>query len=144
MRTVAEIIHIAPEERDKFLQESLHPTEETLKVLWHCGVRNQQYYGTSNLIFMSFAYVGSNFREDMARMSAYLESIGHLVTRRRREVPPAERSHVSWWAPVKKLGQVDPSTFAVSSWENDCCGPTPHSLADISYDEQDWVDDFHF
>ena len=66
MRRVAEIMYIVPEKRERFLEESLHPSEETLKVLWKCGVRNQQYFGMNDLIFMTFEYVGNHFRDDMA------------------------------------------------------------------------------
>ena len=155
MRRVAEIMYIVPEKRERFLEESLHPSEETLKVLWKCGVRNQQYFGMNDLIFMTFEYVGNHFRDDLAEMSAYMDSIGHLVEKRRRDVPVAERHTTSWWAPVKKIGQLldDTPAFAGNdsevSWEDDYHamvggGMIEHNLVDTTYDEQDWIDDFHF
>lgn len=155
MRRVAEIMHIAPELRDQFIEEALHPDEQTLKVMWKCGVRNQQYFGLNNLLFMTFEYVGNHFKEDMAEMAQYLEASGHLITKRRRDVPLSQRDTASWWAPVKKIGQLLDETPAFAkgdaemSWENDYHsmvggGMIEHYVTDTTYDEEDWVDDFHF
>lgn len=155
MRRVAEIMHIAPELRDQFIEDVLHPDEQTLKVMWKCGVRNQQYFGLNNLLFMTFEYVGNHFKEDMAEMAQYLEASGHLITKRRRDVPLSQRDTASWWAPVKKIGQLLDETPAFAkgdaemSWENDYHslvggGMITHNLVDTTYDEEDWVDDFHF
>ena len=56
MRRVAEIMYIIPEERETFISDSVNPDEETRKMLWMCGVRNQQYFGMNDLIFMTFEY----------------------------------------------------------------------------------------
>lgn len=151
MRRVAEIMYIIPEEREKFLEGALHPDEQMQKILWACGVRNQQYYGMNGLIFMTFEYAGSDFAEDMKVMAAELAKAGHLVTKRRRDVPVAERASTNWWAPVKRLGTVMTQSPFVSeeeaSQQEQYLAMVDGSMTnsyDIAYDEEDWTEDFHF
>ena len=141
MRRIAELMHIAPDIRREFMERELHPDEQTLGVLWACGIRNQQYFGMSNLVIKSFEYDGNQFREDMARMADYLASRGQLVEKRRKDVPPELWDEVSWWAPMKLLGQflTEPPAPA-PAWEDDVA----HSIVDIGYNDEDWVSDFHF
>lgn len=106
MKQVAEIMYLTESEREEFLKGALNMDEEAKKVLWLCGVRRQQYFALNEFIFMTFEYEGNNFKEDMARMAAYLDSKGHLIKKRRKDVPAEERTTTSWWAPVKKLGTL--------------------------------------
>lgn len=151
MRRVAEIMYIIPEEREAFLAGALNPDEEMSKILWACGVRNQQYFGMNGLIFMTFEYEGTNFAEDMRVMAAELAAKGHLVTKRRRDVPVAERASTNWWAPVKKLGSVlTESPFASKEEESReeaflaMLDGSMEVAVDMSYDAEDWTEDFHF
>ena len=152
MKRVAEVMYIVPEEREAFFEKSLHPSEEDKKVLWTCGVRNQHYFGINGLVVMTFEYEGDHFKEDMQKMSAYLSAHGHLIEKRRRDVPPAERDITNWWAPVKKLGSIlETSPFGESGdigWEDPFFskhdGGMVSTESDMSYDEEDWTDDFHF
>lgn len=151
MKRVAEVMYIVPEQREAFFEKSLHPSEEDKKVLWSCGVRNQHFFGINGLVVMTFEYVGEQFKEDMQKMSAYLDAHGHLIKKRRRDVPPAERDITNWWAPVKKMGSVlETSPFGEKETDlgeqflsiDDFGVFTTES--DMSYDEEDWTDDFHF
>ena len=151
MRRVAEIMYIIPEEREQFLKGALHPDERMQKVLWACGVRNQQYYGMNGLIFMTFEYEGSSFAEDMKMMASELDKMGHLVTKRRKDVPVVERATTNWWAPVKRLGVVmTESPFASEeekSKEEEYLAMVDGSMSDsfdITFDQKDWTEDFHF
>ena len=105
MKRIAELMHIAPATREEFLRRELNPDQETLRALWECGVRNQQYFGMGNLLIKSFEYDGASFREDMGRMADYLAARGQLIEKRRKDISREEQDHVSWWAPMKKLGQ---------------------------------------
>lgn len=152
MRRVAEIMYIVPEQREAFLNSALHPDEECKKMLWACGVRNQQYFGLNGLVFMTFEYAGNRFQEDMQTMAAYLSSHGYLISKRRRDVPPAERDSTNWWAPVKRLGSLFETTpFSGEdepAWEEQYLALYDGSMyagnADLSYSEEDWTEDIHF
>lgn len=151
MHRVAEIIYIVEDQREEFIKGATNPDNETLEVLWHCGVRRQQYFSLNDLIFMTFEYDGNNFRSDMSKMAAYLDSKGMLVNQRRKNVPPELRKTTNWWAPVKRLGELlneNPVSKEESSYslmavldgamvENDNYG-------DLSYSEDDWSDSFRF
>lgn len=153
MKRVAEIIHIVESEREEFLKGSLNPDDETLNVMWACGVRKQQYFALGALIFMTFEYTGDNFKVDMANMSAYLEKKGHLVKLRRRDVPVFERETTNWWAPVKRLGTVLDSKPAsatdvtkIADYSEMLSGLMREnpSAYDTSFDEDDWTEGMHF
>lgn len=155
MKRVAEIIHIVESEREEFLRGAINLSEEEKKVLWVCGVRKQQYFALNDLIFMTFEYKGNNFNEDMAKMAAYLDTKGHLVHKRRRDVPVEERATTNWWAPVKKLGtvlDVKPESLDdnTDAWQENyrtmLSGGTFYSEQknDISFDEDDWSESIHF
>lgn len=146
MRRVAEIMYVVEGERETFLKGALHPDEETKRVLWLCGVRQQQYFELNDVIFMTFGYEGSCFDEDMKKMATYLSSKGNLIEKRRRDVPLDERTTTNWWAPVKKLGMVlehkpdfeeeqDQADYIAML---DGCMGEPGGYADLSYDEEEW------
>lgn len=153
MKLVAEIMYVVEAEREEFLKGALHPDEETKKVLWLCGVRRQQYFALNDLIFMTFEYEGDHFQEDMSKMAAYLDSKGHLVQKRRKDVPLEERATTNWWAPVKKLGallEMEPALVSAEdkSQENymamlDGCMGMMDAGNDISFDEEEWLEDVH-
>ena len=151
MRRVAEIIYIVPERRAKFLEGAINLDAETENVLWKCGVRKQQYFSLNELIFMTFEYVGSNFDIDMHNMATYLKGKGLLVEKRRKDVPINERETTDWWAPVKKLGSTLENAPAKDDeihynlMDNlDGSMSNEPGYDDISYDEDDWIDGFHF
>ena len=151
MKRVAEIIYLVESEREAFLKGALNPTPEEQKVLWMCGVRKQQYFQVNEMIFMTFEYAGKNFKEDMDKMSAYLDSKGLLVKTRRKDVPFEDRRKVSWWAPVKKLGAIletQPDSVEQDStdWNlNSLTIPvTSNASYDTSFDEDDWTESVHF
>lgn len=151
MKRVAEVMHIVPNDREDFLNGALHPDEETKEVLWTCGVRKQQYFGFGDLILMTFEYRGEHFKEDMDRMAAYLGSRGHLVRKRRKDVPPELRNSSNWWAPVKRLGEIlteKPGGLrkhdAVDFFCYDGDMETGSVHNDIAYDEDDWTESIHF
>jgi len=149
MRRVAEIIYVVESEREKFLHDVVNLDEESEKVLWMCGVRKQQYFLLNELIFMTFEYEGSDFYKDMEEMAAYLSNKGVLVQKRRKDVPVEERATTNWWAPVKKVGTVleKKPAFETDEWKMDrqeLLGGFTGSSADyndISYSDEDWVDD---
>ena len=155
MRRVAEIMHIVESEREEFLKGALNLTEEEQKILWLCGVRSQQYFAMNDLIFMTFRYVGDNFKEDMAKMAAYMETKGHLIRKRRKDVPVEERATTNWWAPVKRLGSLleEEPDFSENTNEeymdymamlDGCVVEDAATNSDISYDEDDWSEGMHF
>lgn len=151
MKRVAEIIHIVPEERDNFLKGAITPDPETKRFLWDCGVRKQQYFALNELIFMTFEYAGMDFQQDMARMAAYLESKGHLVEKRRRDIPEELRETENWWAPVKRIAallDVEPEKTDSDSHREHIAmldgGMAPiDPKYDIAYDEDDWTEGIH-
>jgi len=149
MRRVAEIIYIVENEREKFLEGVLNPDKETQKILWMCGVRNQQYFALNELIFMTFEYKGTRFENDMSKMASYLDSKGYLVRKRRKDVPVEERHTTNWWAPVKKLGTLlekKPDFSDVEDNENyvamlDGCMVNNDLSNDIAFDEDEWLEE---
>lgn len=149
MKRVAEIMHIPDGEREEFLKGALNPDEETKKVLWMCGVRNQQYFGLNDLIFMTFEYGGDNFADDMDKMANYLNTKGLLVNKRRKDVPVEDRPTTAWWAPVKKLGTLFDSESSVQpdkDWDTVTLGMYSQvkNNYDISFSEDDWSESMHF
>lgn len=152
MRRVAEIIYIVEAEREEFLKGIQNPDEETLKVQWLCGVRNQQYFALNDLLFMTFEYKGNNFKEDMNKMAAYLDSKGKLIKMRRKDVPADQRTSTNWWAPVKKLVSLleTKPDFADDEENNDYMCKLDggmnnlSEINDMSYSEEDWMEELSF
>lgn len=150
MRRVAEVIFIVENEREGFIKGAINPDIETQKVLWLCGVRKQQYFALNDLIFMTFEYDGNDFVSDMNKMSSYLDSKNLLVKQRRKDVPHDMLSKVNWWAPVKRLGQIlDSNPGVYEEAGGDLMAMLDGAMNDssewnTSYDEDDWVEDFHF
>lgn len=149
MRRVAEIIYIVESEREQFLNEAINLDDDAKKVLWLCGVRKQQYFLLNELIFMTFEYEGSDFYGDMEKMTKYLGDKGVLVQKRRKDVPVNERDTTNWWAPVKKLGslleqkpyfETDEAEIERQSMLGGYTGGEA-DYYDISYSDEDWVDD---
>lgn len=151
MRRVAEIIHIVEEKREEFLNGAINPDIEMQKVLWLCGVRKQQYFVVNDYIFMTFEYDGKDFKQDMSKMAAYLDSKGHLVNKRRRDVPVDERHTTNWWAPVKRVASIlESNPFAEDENRYSLMDMLSGSMsavddyADISYDDDDWSEGIGF
>lgn len=150
MRRVAEIIYVVESEREEFIKGATNPDIETQKVLWMCGVRKQQYFALRDLIFMTFEYEGNSFNEDMAKMSAYLDSKDLLIKTRRRDVPIEDLNNVNWWAPVKRIGTtLDTNPFANEVQDVNLMAMLDGSMNendnwDTSFSEEDWMEDFHF
>lgn len=149
MRRVAEIIYVVENEREAFLDGAIHPDAETERVLWLCGVRKQQYFSLNEFIFMTFEYEGNDFNGDMNKMALYLDSKGLLVKQRRKDILPEKRSTTNWWAPVKKLGTVLDHKPAIKESVNynlmdllDGSMTEYDSYSNISYDEDDWSEEF--
>lgn len=148
-RRVAEIIYIVESEREKFLHDVTNLDIESERVLWLCGVRKQQYFILNDLIFMTFEYDGSDFYKDMEHMANYLSSKGVLVQKRRKDVPVSERATTNWWAPVKRVGSLldvkpDFESEEMSIYRQDMLSGYTESSSDyydISYSDEDWVDD---
>ena len=149
MRRVAEIIYIVENEREDFLNQVINLDEESKKILWLCGVRKQQYFLMNELIFMTFEYEGNDFYDDMEKMTNYLDNKGVLVRKRRKDVPVNERQTTNWWAPVKKVGSVLDKKPDFGSEESEMERQSMLSgytgggadYYDISYSDEDWVDD---
>lgn len=153
MKQVAEIMYVVESEREEFLRGVLQMEEETQKVLWSCGVRNQQYFALNELIFMTFMYEGDNFKEDMNRMSSYLDAKGHLIKKRRKDVPVEERATTNWWAPVKRLGNlldkkpdymeedgVQENYMASDDGGMSYKNASTYRNYDTSFDEEEWME----
>lgn len=154
MRRVAEIMHIVEAERENFLNGLLNPDEETQKIQWLCGVRKQQYFSLNELIFMTFEYEGNDFNSDMAKLASYLESKGHLIKERRKDVPLDKRDTTNWWAPVKKLGTlldtkpkfIDNESELQSDYMemlDGCMTEFGNTKQNLAYDEDDWSESIH-
>lgn len=146
MRRVAEIIHIVDAEREEFINGALNPDEDTLKVLWMCGVRKQQYFAFNEYLVMTFEYEGVDFKNDMAKMAAYLDSKGLLVKTRRKDIPITARSTTNWWAPMKRIGTLltdkpdfnhDKNNFEYSAMLEGAVFDSG-TFSNTSYDEDDW------
>lgn len=148
MKRVAEIIYVVKEERENFLNGAINLTDEESKVLWLCGVRNQQYFALNELIFMTFEYEGKHFAEDMEKMAAYLDLKGLLVKKRRKDVPVEERDTTNWWAPVKKLASVLEHKPFHDDEEQDYNYYFDGNMSskrqyDIAFDDDDWSEGMH-
>lgn len=152
MRRVAEIIHIVESEREQFIRDVSNPDIETQRVLWLCGVRKQQYFAMSELLIMTFEYAGSDFAGDMKKMAAHLDEKGHLVKMRRKDVPVEQRATTNWWAPMKRIASLfeEAPAFERENQKSDYIAMLEGSMDasavvnDISYNDDDWTDDFHF
>lgn len=150
MKRVAEMIYVVEEERKEFLEGAINLDDESKEVLWKLGVRNQIYFTMNEFILMTFEYVGNDFNEDMKKMAAYLKKTGHLIEKRRKDIPIDERKTTNWWAPIKKVGTLLESSPLIAEkdyLEDDYNGMldgfmTGNVKSDISYDEQDWEDLF--
>ena len=106
MQRVAQMLYIFPVDREKHIQTSLHPDDETNAVLWPHGVRNQYYFTINDIFIISFEYVGHNFKKDMAEIAMFHQSRGRLITTRRRDLTPEERLTHRGWAPIKRIGSI--------------------------------------
>lgn len=153
MKRVAEIMYIVESEREEFIKGATNPDEETLEVLWCCGVRRQQYFSLNEFIFMTFEYEGNDFVRDMGKMASYLDSKGLLVNKRRKDVPVELRKTTNWWAPVKKIGDgllLNENPIVPKEGEYSLTAALDGTMAegdyynDLSYSEDDWTDSFHF
>jgi len=147
-KRIAEIMHVVEAERDNFLEGAINPDEETKGILWMCGVRSQQYFALGELIFMTFEYEGHDFDTDMDKMAKYLKTKGHLIEKRRKDVPVEERDTTNWWAPVKRLGSlldskphiIDSDPIFANDYRVMLDGYTHDDgyAYDIRFDEDDW------
>lgn len=154
MKRVEEIIYIAPERREAYLQHFLNPSQKVLQIQWVHGVRNQCYFQLKDYILMTFEYAGHDFYRDMAEMTATPEFAEYLVKKRRKDVPEDERLTTDWWAPVKRLGMLltespMPPDMEELSSEEQYREMQSGSMSigtesyDISFSEDDWSESVH-
>lgn len=155
MRRVEEVIYVVPEERKAFLEKQLNPSEKTRKFMWQHGIRNQFFYELEEFILMTFEYVGDDFYEDMAVLSATLEDEGYFIKERRRDVAPGQLKTTNWWAPLKILGSnfvqtpfsseedVEADELA-SEAKNGCIHDEDDIRSNIAFDADDWSESIHF
>lgn len=155
MIRVAEVVYVVPGEREKFLQEHLHPSKEVAQVLWMHGIRNQICFALNELILITFEYAGKNLNEDMEKLAAYPGVGEHMVTKRRKEVPAEEQTTTSWWAPLKKLGMILTESPMPDDEEEELSLEEQYRSmisgymaehpvkSDIAFDEDDWSESIH-
>lgn len=155
MKRVEELIYIAPERREEFIQKWLNPSVKTQQILWMHGIRNQYYFQMNDYILMTFEYVGTRFQKDMDALCAYPEIDSLLVKKRRKEVPKEELTTTDWWAPVKRLGCIlqespmpedkEEELSLTEQYHEMLNGSMQNGAAryDISYDEDDWSESIH-
>jgi L-rhamnose mutarotase len=155
MQRVAEIIHIVPEEREAYLQRCLNPDEESRRVLWLHGVRNQYYFILNDLILMTFEYVGSSFYKDMAEIAAFPRSHEYMVPTRKKDVPADQLETTNWWAPLKRMGGILTSSPFVADEEEEqdfqeqyrtmISGEMIDEMKnEIAFSDDDWSESVHY
>lgn len=106
MKRSAEIIHIIPEEKNRFLDKYLHPTEKIAQILWQCGIRKQYYYEFGGEILRTYEYTGKNFTKDMETIATTEDTKDFFIEKRRKDVSEDQRETTDWWAPLKWCGSV--------------------------------------
>ena len=152
MKRVAEVLYVVPEQREAFIDFFLHPSEELKRVQWLSGVRDQIFFQMEDMLLESFEYVGDDFYKDMAKLSVYLEKEGYLIEKRRRDVPAEDLEKVSWWAPLKRVGQaMERHTMNYSDKDDKelyremTSGymDEESTRSEISFDEDDWSESMH-
>lgn len=155
MRRVEEVIYVVPEEREAFLAKQLNLSEKTRKFMWHHGIRNQFFYELEEFILMTFEYVGDDFYQDMAVLSATLEDEGYFIKQRRRDVAPEQLKTTNWWAPLKILGSnfvqtpfsseddVEADELAAAA-KNGSISDEDDIRSNIAFDADDWSESIHF
>ena len=155
MRRVEEVIYVVPEEREAFLAKQLNPSEKTRKFMWQHGIRNQFFYELEEFILMTFEYVGDDFYQDMAVLSATLEDEGYFIKQRRRDVAPEQLKTTNWWAPLKILGSnfvqtpfsseddVEADELAAAA-KNGSISDEDDIRSNIAFDADDWSESIHF
>ena len=155
MKRSAEIIHIVSEDKAKFLQKYLHPSDKIAEILWKSGIRKQYYYEFGGDILRTYEYSGKNFTEDMATVANTPETADFFVKQRRKDVPENERENTNWWAPLKWEGSSlmsDP--LPEEEEELSCATCAGHGCAldgtmcegetcDYCYSDDDWSESIH-
>ena len=104
MKRVAELIHIIPSERDKYLKKYINPSDKIAQILWECGIRKQFYYELGEEILRTYEYTGKAFNKDMDIIVNFPETKDFFVKDRRKDLSEEERKTRNWWAPLKWFG----------------------------------------
>ncbi len=155
MKRSAEIIHLIPEEKNRFLDKYLHPTEKIAQILWQCGIRKQYYYEFGEVILRTYEYTGKTFAKDMETIVTTEDTRDFFVKKRRKDIPEDQRETRNWWAPLKWKGSVlmtDP--LPEEEEEAMCASCAGHGCAldgrmcegesnDFCYSEDDWSESIH-
>ena len=156
MKRAAEIIHLLPENRKKYLEKYTNPSTEAARILWQAGIRKQFYYEFGDEILRTYEYTGKQFQVDMKRILQAKETTDFFLQRRRKDVPEKERAATEWWAPLKWYGA---SLMAEPQSEEDemsnkeayhrmASGEMSEEDEDMEvfhfiYDEDDWSESIH-
>ncbi|MBQ7371428.1 MAG: hypothetical protein IJW67_06035, partial [Blautia sp.] len=110
-------------------------------------------YELEDYILETFEYGGNHFYQDMSKLAAFLEQKGVLVKKRRRDVPADELNTTSWWAPLRKLGNLISEDAEADSAKEDSemyremtSGYMDEEQAkyEMSYSEDDWSESIHY
>ena len=155
MKRVEEVMYIVPSQREAFIDRITNPSLETQQVYWIHGLRNLTYFRLNNYILMTFDYVGKDFKKDLDEVSAYLNNLGLLVSKRRRDVRPDRLLEENWWAPIKKIGNfLTENPMPSNEVEEEGLEGFYHEMisgfmkkepvhSDTAYDDDDWSESIH-
>ena len=150
-RRVAEIIHIVEEKRDVFLDKMIHLDEDSQKILWMHGIRNQLFFEQGDSLLYVFEYDGDDFKADMEALMVVHKNNGTLVEYRLKDVPADKRDSMNWWAPLKRMGQNliecpfadDEDEEAMADHYRNMADETILGGSDYGYDDDDWSESIH-
>ncbi len=74
MRRVAQIIRLKPEHEAAYVSYHEQVWPGVLATIANCNIRNYSIFLRNGLLFSYFEYHGTNFADDMAKMSACAET----------------------------------------------------------------------
>ncbi|PKP20956.1 MAG: L-rhamnose mutarotase [Bacteroidetes bacterium HGW-Bacteroidetes-20] len=107
MKRYGQVIKIKPEKLEYYRELHAHPWPDVIQKIYECNIRNYSiYFLQDHTLFAYFEYIGSNFEEDMKKMSD-----DPITQKWWKETDPCQESFGlkpnEWWHNMEEVFHCD-------------------------------------
>lgn len=112
MRRVAQIIQLKPQDEAAYIRHHQRVWPAVLATIAECNISNYSIFLRNGLLFSYFEYDGINYDEDMARMSACLDTQRWWSITDPMQAPMPDAKPGEKWSEIQEVFHFNPVPVA--------------------------------
>ena len=107
MKRYGSLLQVKAESIDEYKVYHAAVWPEVLATIQACNIRNYSIYLRDGLLFAYYEYHGSDYAEDMAKMSADPKTQEWWTIMMPMQAPVETAAEGEWWAPMEEVFHID-------------------------------------